>query len=285
MISSHVWNTNYESLARNEGKNMMETMKGLIFNIQRYSIHDGAGIRTIIFLKGCPLACPWCSNPESRKGVAPMTWTKNDRQETIGEWKTVDEIVKEVMRDEIFYRTSGGGVTLSGGEVLLQHEFAKEILKELFEMGIHTAIETTGCFNKERLEVLLPYVNQVLFDLKIMDGIRAKQVIGYDVETVKENFESALTFREWLEVIPRIPLIPEYTTNKSNLQAIVNYLLALNINEVHLLPFHQYGSSKYEYLGWNYKMKDTATLSQEEVKMCQDIFETQGISTIVDGLD
>lgn len=258
--------------------------KGLVFNIQRYSIHDGGGIRTIIFLKGCPLACPWCSNPESRKRVQPMTWKKNGQTETIGEWYAVDTLVDEAMKDEIFYRTSGGGVTLSGGEVLMQADFAAELLMELQALGVHTAIETTGCFPIERLSKLLSHLDQVLFDLKIMDEAISKKVIGSDVKTVKENFEAALATED-IEVIPRVPLIPGYTDSRSNLQAIIDYLRTQCVSEVHLLPFHQYGSSKYEYLGWRYGMKNTVPLSQQEIIGIKELFEGQGIKASVDGLD
>lgn len=257
---------------------------GLIFNIQRYSIHDGGGIRTIIFLKGCPLACPWCANPESRKAVQPGKWVKNGVEETIGEWKEIDEIVDEVMKDEIFFRTSGGGVTLSGGEVLMQYEFAGRLLQEFHYLGVHTAIETTGCFPVERLQSLLPYLNQILFDLKIMDPAAAKRVIGYDIATVKENFEAALAY-PGITVIPRIPLIPGYTTKKENLLAIADYVRSLGVEEVHLLPFHQYGSSKYGYLGWEYTMKDTPTLTDEELLEIRGLFESEGLIANISGLE
>lgn len=258
--------------------------KGLVFNIQRYSVHDGRGIRTIIFLKGCPLRCPWCSNPESRKAVQPATWIKNGKTETIGEWRSVDELVDEVMKDEIFYRTSGGGVTLSGGEVLMQADFAAVLLKEFSDLGVHTAIETTGCFPVERIKALTPFLNQVLFDLKIMDPERNKSVIGSNIVTVKENFEYLLA-QEEIELIPRIPLIPGYTDTMDNILDIVTYLSDLGVKEVHILPFHQYGSSKYDYLAWEYTMKDVETLSKTEVATVQMVFETNGIVANIDGLE
>ncbi len=258
--------------------------KGLIFNHQRYSVHDGGGIRTLVFLKGCPLRCPWCSNPESRKQVETTTWKKNGRIEQIGQWWSVEELLDEVLKDEIFYRTSGGGVTLSGGEVLMQAEFASEFLQELKELGIHTAIETTGCFPVERLKKLVPYVDQVLFDLKIMDHDKAKRVIGLDQKIVQENFDYLLT-QEQLQVIPRVPLIPEFTTNEKNIQQIIAFLNKRSVQEVHLLPFHQYGSSKYDYLGWEYSMKEAQTLKQVEIEKIKMKFEEAGISANIDGLE
>lgn len=258
--------------------------QGLIFNIQRYSVHDGGGIRTLIFLKGCPLRCPWCSNPESRKKVEPTTWIKNGRTEKIGDWRSVDEILDEVLKDEIFYRTSGGGVTLSGGEVLLQSEFAGECLKELKKLGIHTAIETTGCFPVERLKEITPYIDQVLFDLKIMEQSEAKRIIGIDPERVRENFDYLLKQKQ-LQVIPRIPLIPGYTTGEANIQRMIEFLTVRQIKEVHLLPFHQYGSSKYDYLGWEYTMRNVEALSQKEISEIQKKFEAVKIAANIDGLE
>ncbi|GHU43630.1 pyruvate formate-lyase 2-activating enzyme [Bacilli bacterium] len=261
-----------------------DTLKGLIFNIQRYSIHDGSGIRTLVFFKGCPLACPWCSNPESRQGVMPTTWIKNGKREVVGEWLTVAEVIKEVLKDEIFFRTSGGGVTLSGGEVLMQAPFAQALLQALSELGIETAIETTGCFDKERLGSLLPYLNQVLFDFKIMAAEPAKRVIGIDVETVKANFELICQHPE-ISLTPRIPLIPGFTANPENLLSIINYLKHFQMKEVHLLPFHQYGSSKYDNLGWTYEMKDVPTLLESEIAEMQALFEMNGLTALVDGLE
>lgn len=264
-------------------ENINSTLKGLVFNIQRYSIHDGTGIRTVVFFKGCPLKCPWCANPESRLAVKPTTWRKNGQVETIGKWLTVSEVVDEVMKDEVFFRTSGGGVTLSGGEVLMQSEFARLVLKELTDLGIHTALETTGCFPKEHLLSLAPYLNEVLFDLKIMIADRAKEVIGINVDVVKENFEAICSVPE-ITVIPRIPLIPDYTVDSENIGLIIDYLKMNNIKQVHLLPFHQYGSNKYEYLGWEYQMKDAKKLSAESLDLIYQTFKTQKISPVLDGL-
>lgn len=258
--------------------------KGLVFNIQRYSVHDGGGIRTIIFLKGCPLACPWCANPESRKAVSPTKWVKNGVKETVGEWWEIDDLVDEVMKDEVFFRTSGGGVTLSGGEVLMQYEFAAEILTVFHEMGVHTAIETTGCFPLERIQLLAPFLNQVLFDFKVMNPQMAKEVIGIDVDLVKQNFEF-LVKQKHIQLIPRIPLIPGYTISEQNLAAIADYLSNFTIREVHLLPFHQYGSRKYDYLGWKYQMSSVATLSPEQIQFCRHIFEQRYIKANIDGLE
>lgn len=257
---------------------------GLVLNTQRYSVHDGHGIRTLIFLMGCPLNCPWCSNPESQGPVQQIIWNKNGVKETLGEWRTVDDVVEEVMRDQIFYDASGGGVTLSGGEVLVQYEFAEKLLKRFYTLGVSTAIETTGALQVDRIKKLLPYLDQVLFDLKIMDSTEGRSVIGYNIDTVKENFEAALAASH-VKVTPRVPLIPEYTAVDNNLSEIAEYLKSVGVSEVHLLPFHQYGSQKYKYLEREYTMEDVDTLEQEQIKEFREIFEKRGITTNISGLE
>lgn len=258
--------------------------QGLVFNIQRYSIHDGPGIRTIVFLQGCPLHCPWCSNPESQGAVRPLTWVKNGVEETITHWMTVDQVLDEIEKDEVFYRTSGGGVTLSGGECLVQADFSAELLKAVHALGINTAIETTGAVPMRSVQKVLPYVDQALFDLKIMDPIRARDVIGDNVAMVKASFEAFLQ-ADSVKVTPRIPLIPGYTTVPENLQQIVDYVQSVGVPEVHILPFHQYGSQKYKYLQRDYQLENTPLLTTEEVDTIHTLFESQGIHTVVSGLE
>jgi pyruvate formate lyase activating enzyme len=258
--------------------------KGLIFNIQRYSLHDGMGIRTIIFLKGCPLFCPWCSNPESQGLVKPIVWEKKGIKETLGKWMTVDEVLEEVLKDHIFFRTSKGGVTLSGGEPLLQIDFVKDLLKELKDLGIHTAMETTGCMDIKRIKTILPYLDQILFDLKFMNPEQAKSIIGADIHTIKENFKLAWLSKK-TKVIPRIPLIPGFTSKEENLMEIIEFLKEFKVPEVHILPFHQYGNNKYEYLNREYTMKSKQTLTFEEITSIKNLFQHSGISANVDGLE
>lgn len=258
--------------------------KGLIFNIQRYSIHDGPGIRTIVFLQGCPLHCPWCCNPESQGPVTPLTWIKNGQKETITKWYSVAEVMAEVEKDDLFYRNSGGGLTLSGGECLVQADFCANLLHEAHKLGINTAIETTGAVPLREVKKVLPYVDHALFDLKIMNPLRARQVIGEDINTVKTSFETFL-HTPTIQVTPRIPLIPGYTTKPKNLEQIADYATSLGLKEVHILPFHQYGSQKYEYLNRHYTMADTPLLTNEEVQNIHDYFESRKIKAIVSGLE
>lgn len=277
--------------------------KALIFNIQRYSLHDGGGIRTVIFFKGCPLRCPWCSNPESQD-FKPQIMRKQSlcikcsssccfeckmnpddcptgALEVVGKEYTVNEVIEEIKKDIVFYETTGGGVTLSGGEPLSQGVFALSLLKELKKLGVNTAIETTGIGDIKILLQMVKYLDTVLWDFKIMNSEKAKAVVHQDIQLMKKNFE--LTVKSGVRVIPRLPLIPEYTTDKDNIQEIINFILPLGIKEVHILPFHQYGSSKYKAIGKEYKLLDLKTLCNEEILEIKSFIENQSISVIVGG--
>ncbi len=256
-------------------------MKGLIVNIQRYSLQDGDGIRTIVFFKGCPLRCPWCSNPESisfeietvkilSKCIhCPVCSYDVDEcpsgaMTRFGQYMTVDEVIQEVVKDQIFYDTSNGGVTLSGGEVLSQSAFAKELLIELKKLNIHTAIETSGHGRTQALLDLANHLDLILFDLKIMDTIKAKQIIRADTTLINHNLKALVQSKK--KVIPRIPLIPGYTLDDENIHAIIRLVKSLELKEIHILPFHQYGSNKYEFLNKDYKLKDVPVPSDSTVQ-------------------
>lgn len=275
-------------------------MKALIFNIQRYCIHDGEGIRTVVFFKGCPLHCPWCSNPESQsfeiekvkienkcihcRAVCPMDPVEcpSGAVEVFGKEYTVDKVMDEVLKDSIFYNTSGGGVTLSGGEVLSQAPFAIELLKRLKMLGIDTSIETSGLGNTLLLKQMAEYLDTILFDIKIIDPEKAKSVLGVDISIIKTNLEILVKMRK--HVIPRIPLIPGYTMDDENIKGIVEFISSLGLKEVHILPFHQYGSGKYEFLKREYTLKGVEQLNEKDVEHIRKYIEKQGIKVIVGGL-
>jgi len=277
--------------------------EGLVFNIQRYSIHDGEGIRTIIFFKGCPLRCPWCSNPESQntnreimrkeslciKCVADSIFTcdktpefcPTNALEWIGREMTIDELVEEVKKDLIFYNSSGGGVTLSGGEILSQGKFALELLKRLKSLGIHTAIETTGHGNWELLNAMSDYLDEILFDFKIMDNEKFEEVIKGNSQLIKENFTKLV--KKGAPVIPRIPLIPKFTMDKENISNIITFLQENQMKKVHLLPFHQYGSSKYKSIDKEYTLQNLPISSKEEIRKIKNLFEENGFEVTIGG--
>jgi pyruvate formate lyase activating enzyme len=277
--------------------------KAIIFNIQRYSLHDGGGIRTVVFLKGCPLRCPWCCNPESQSFDIDIMKKPNlcikcssdsfdmcnmkpeicptGALEYIGKEYTVEEVLKEIKKDIIFYDTSDGGVTLSGGEVLAQHGFALELLKKLKELSINTAIETSGFGNTKGLLELSKFLDLILFDFKIMDRDRAKKVLGADVDLIKKNMKALVENNN--KVIPRIPLIPGYTMEKKNIDKIIAFVEEIGLKEIHILPFHQYGSKKYEYLKKEYDLLDIKPPTDEEVEAIKQKMEQQGLTVFVGG--
>ena len=254
--------------------------KACIFNIQKFSIHDGPGIRTVVFFKGCPLKCYWCSNPESQDGKPENMWDNQKKAvTTVGEYKTLDEIIEEVMKDEPFYEESGGGVTLSGGEVLYQAEFATELLRQLKEKGIHTASETTGF---ARAEVFKKYIDQVdilYFDVKHHDEDEHKRGTGVSLKPILNNLSYALN--EHPNLVVRIPVIPNYNDGEENAEAFAQLFNQMGITTVELLPFHQFGEKKYEYLEREYTMHDIPQLHTEDLDYFKAIFEDHQISCSV----
>lgn len=260
----------------------MDSQRGLIFNIQRYSLNDGEGIRTIVFFKGCPLKCPWCSNPESQK--MSVEYMKN-RQEPnllkkVGKWYTVDEVMKEVLKDQIFFDTSGGGVTLSGGEILAQGKFLINLVKELKEYDINVVIETSGYGNKNTFKEILPYIDTILFDFKIIDDRKSKDIIGGEFKLIYENFKEAIKDNN---VIPRIPYIPRYTDDMENIDNILEILIKHNMKEIHLLPYHNYGESKYELLNMEYELEMVEIPSEETVEKIKKYIEKKGFKVVIGG--
>lgn len=269
-----------------------------IFNIQRYSLNDGGGIRTVVFFKGCPHTCPWCANPESMSSrihtvrreakclhCQPCLNNADEcpatAMERIGRDISLENLLKEVLKDDVFFRTSGGGVTLSGGEVLMQAPFALQFLTRLKELGINTAIETAGDANEEMLLKVAQRCDLVLFDLKIMDTEQAKNELNMHQPRVLKNFARLIV--AGITVIPRVPLIPGYTLEHNNFHAILDFLAPFNLPEIHLLPFHQFGESKYQLLNRPYAMKNVATPSEQDIELIRQLAINAGYHVITGG--
>lgn len=277
--------------------------ENLVFNIQRYSLHDGGGIRTIIFFKGCPLTCPWCSNPESqsfnyeviRKQSQCILCISNScfscqatpeecptgALELIGENMTINQIMDEVKKDMIFYESTSGGVTLSGGEPLSQKDFIVDLLIQLKDLGIHTAVETTGIGSWELIDRVSDYVDLFLFDLKIMDKNRSMDVVNADIEKIKNNFSRLV--KKGVNIIPRIPLVPGYTMDDENIQSITEFVVSQQCQEIHILPFHQFGSNKYINLGRDYELEGVNPPTDYEVDLIKSYMELNGLKVVVGG--
>ena len=256
------------------------SMEACIFNIQKFSLHDGPGIRTVVFFKGCPLRCKWCSNPESFKLKPEDMWDPVEKKHvTVGEYKTIADIMNEVMKDVDFYEESGGGVTLSGGEVLTQAVFAIELLKALKERGIHTTCETTGYAKSEIFNEFVNHVDLLFFDVKHHDPEKHLEGTGVSNELPLENLASVAKTHPNLLV--RIPIIPNYNDTLEDAESFARLLKKLGVRKVELLPFHQFGEKKYEYLGKEYELLNLPQLHTEDLMAHQKVIEQHGINCSV----
>jgi pyruvate formate lyase activating enzyme len=269
---------------------------GTIFNIQHFSVNDGPGIRTIIFFKGCPLRCRWCSNPESQQLSGEIAWTKakcigcqacrkaygftpqdgklhfaverklteGDIQRVcptgalhyIGEQRTVSEILAEVEKDSIFYGNSSGGLTLSGGEPLLQPDFALALLKEAGRRHIHRAIETTGHASWEVLKSIAEQLDYVLYDIKLIHKALHQKQTGVSNERILDNFRQLYQEFPELTLHVRTPVIPDINDSVEQIGEILDFLSEFPRVRYELLPYHRLGEGKYTSLGRKYPMQN-----------------------------
>ena len=262
-------------------KEELQGVKGRIFNIQRFSIHDGSGVRTIVFLKGCPLRCRWCCNPEGQRYEIEQM-EQGGRIKTVGRDVTVREVLAEVERDRIYYRRSGGGgITLSGGECLGQPDFAAALLEAAKEMGITTAIETTGYAPLETVRRLLPFVDEVLMDIKHMDNEKHKAFTGRENTLILENARHIA--REAKRLIVRVPVIPTFNASEAEIAAIAAFAREIGAGEIHLLPYHRIGSDKYKGLSRPYEMGDIPPPDKETMQALLAAAEAKGIRGQIGG--
>lgn len=243
--------------------------KGRIFDIQRFSIHDGKGIRTIVFLKGCVLRCRWCCNPESQE-YDIQTMMVQGKPKVIGEDVTVGKVMETVEKDRPYYRRSGGGLTLSGGESLCQPDFARDLLRAAKERGINTAMESMGCAPYEVIESILPHLDQYLMDIKHTNPRKHKEFTGRSNELMLENArkiaDSAMT-----DLVIRVPVIPGFNDRTDEIESIARFSAGLQgVRRMHLLPYHRLGQDKYDGLGREYLMKDVLPPSMEHMEKLKE---------------
>ena len=220
-------------------------MKGIVFDIKRGGTKDGPGIRTSVFLKGCPLRCAWCHNPESQ---SPQIQKAVTTDEVCGSEMSADEVMEEVRRDKVFYASSGGGVTFTGGEPTMQFDFLMELCTAAKAEGIRVAVDTCGFAPCERFFTLLPVVDLFLYDLKCMDSARHEKLTGVPNELILENLKvlDSAGAKTWI----RCPVVPGLNDSAADLLAVRNFVAGLlHVEKVDMLPYHPIGLEKYAKFG------------------------------------
>lgn len=298
-------------------------LTGTVFDIQRFSLHDGPGIRTIVFLKGCPLSCRWCSNPESqnaepvimykqedclhcgrcvtackRGAIGPdhENWIDRDICNGCGECvnacpagalvlkgktMSIQQVIRELKKDATTYRRSGGGITLSGGEPLVQYEFASELLQACKGQGWNTAIETAGIGSAEAVEKVIPHADTVLLDLKHMDPQLHRKYTGGSNDSVLKNAPRICRISS---TVIRIPVIPGFNFSTDAIKKIAEYAGTLTgIRTIHLLPYHTFGGNKYGLMGRDYLLKEVKPLHPEDLEECRRAVEGCGFRCVIGG--
>lgn len=255
--------------------NSLMNTPGAVFNVQRFALHDGPGIRTTVFLQGCPLRCQWCHNPESQPFAAdgeaapysPHPWRR----------VTVADILAEVQRDTLFYDESGGGVTFSGGEPLCQPDFLCALLAACRARSIHTAVDTCGLAAPAVLERAAEYTDLFLYDIKLIDDTRHIAHTGVSNRAILANFRLLL---EWKKpVLLRFPVIPGITDTADNLDAVLELLSGgPALRGVTLLPYHAYAGEKYRRLGREYPLAHLKPPAPERMQELSDRFRRAGLA-------
>ena len=265
----------------------VDVQKGMVFSIKRYSIHDGPGIRQTVFFKGCRLNCLWCHNPESQdiNSVESMRKFSLDGQtfekcETVGTLMTVEEIIREIIKDRVFYDESGGGVTFSGGEPLLQHEFLGELLVECRNRGIHTAVDTSGYANQTIIQNIANLSDLILYDLKHMNAALHLKYTLVSNELILSNLL-------WLDqnkknVVIRFPVIPQINDYKENIDEMLDFLSCLKyIRKITLLPYHTIAAYKYQQFNISNKMEGIKAPGTNDIVVLKSEFESIGFDVSI----
>jgi pyruvate formate lyase activating enzyme len=266
-------------------------MKGLIFNIKRYSIHDGPGIRVTIFMKGCPLNCKWCHNPEGilLQQVSIINMCKvGDREfcrkEEVGKYYTIEEIIAIIERERVFLDQSKGGVTFSGGEPMLQFEFLYDAVRACKESGFHTTIDTSGYSLRENYHAIIPYTDLFLFDIKHLDDEKHIEGTGVSNTGILGNYKFLLENAR--ELALRIPLIPGFNDDPDYIKRIIQFIIStrtVSLKKINLLPFHKTGSSKYRRLNLPYLMGGVEPPLETAMQELKDKFLATGINVKIGG--
>lgn len=261
-----------------EKKKSNGELKALVFNIKRGSFEDGPGIRTNVFLKGCPLRCKWCCNPEGQE-YYPELKDASSTKEFFERYMTVDEIMDLFEKDEEFYRVSGGGVTIAGGEPTSHYEFVRELLRRCRENNYHTALDTCG-WAEDKSAGLLFKADLLLFDLKILDDEKHIRFTGRSNKPILENFERATQAGK--KVIVRTPIIPGYTDSPENIRGIGELLSEReNVEYIDIIPFHRYAETKYAVLEKTCIFDEIPLTTPEKIQEIKAVIESYGVKVNV----
>ena len=314
----------YPAVSEKEGRESAEPCLGLVFNIMRFALHDGPGIRTTVFLKGCPLSCWWCHNPESRSRETEVVYIAercircgdcvracpegalelNERvvrdphlcrlamrcvdacstgaQQAFGRWMSLSDVVMEVLKDQIFFDESRGGMTISGGEPLMQADFVEALLAACRAQRIHTVLDTCGYAESRVVDRIRSNVDLFLFDLKLMDPIKHQQFTGVSNDQILENLR--LLAESGSAVIVRIPVIPGVNDDDDNFNAVAGFLSRLRLRNIDLLPYHRIASGKYSRLGLRYRMEGLLPPTAEHLQAIAARLGRDGFHVQIGGL-
>lgn len=263
--------------------------QGVIFDIKKYAIHDGPGIRTTIFFKGCPMDCWWCHNPESqKKEPEPFSNSlRNNSQnlcvndgEIIGRNVSVREVMEEIKKDIVFYEESEGGVSFSGGEPLMQKDFLNELLINCKKNGLHTTLDTAGCASKEIILQIAPNVDLFLYDLKLIDDKKHQKYTGISNKEILENLLLLSELKH--NIVIRIPIVPTINDSEEDIADFGKFIQKVNIIRVDLLPYHIIGEEKYRKLKKVNRMKEIVPPSKERIEEIKKQLETFNLNVSIE---
>lgn len=265
-------------------------MQGIVFDIKRFAVHDGPGIRTTIFLKGCPLSCQWCHNPESLE-MQPCTIEKhlvlNGRQftdiEVIGYETTIANLLAEIDKEQVFMEESAGGVTFSGGEPLLQYAFLEQLLESCHNKGIHTAVDTSLLASWDVVERIASKTDLLLVDLKLMDDNAHQTFCGVSNKLILENIVKLAAKSTPMRI--RIPIIPGVTDTQINIENSITFLRNIkgNIIGIDLLPFHNSAKEKYKRINLKNEFSQIPSLNKSDLQEIKNTFEAAGFNVKIGG--
>ena len=316
------WDEFYPTTTRINNENNLNDSQGMVFDIKHFAVHDGPGIRTTIFLKGCPLKCAWCHSPESQN-IGPDLLLDSEKcigckscvdacptnailspgiinktacimcgvcaevcyagaVEQIGKTMTTKEILGTLEKDRELLQSSGGGVTLSGGEPMAQPDFTIDLLRQLKDSGYNTALDTSGYAPWSIFEQALRYTDLVLFDLKHMDSVKHFQYTGKDNKLILENLSQAS--KQGKRIWIRVPLIPGLNDDPEHLTFLARHVQGLSVERTYLLPYHSLGVSKYESLGRKYTL-DIEPHSLDQLKRVQKLVSDILDNVVVMGIE